>query len=300
MSYKQLILRLPDELKDKMRERLKAETPNLDDIDISPVGEQGIKFRFTIDKKTYPARLVNLPCVLETHKTNDNTTYFKSGDVGQMIIVYKDEEAYLADPAPPPLSTGPNSVKALYPDGLTPPTRNIVERKFVKARPVLGKYSKAKVNAVESQMKALQSASANVPIMEVHEEVVDFEEWMMDAEAAKVNRMEGVSYDIKGPSARDSKNVLFGSELLYHHPEVLLAAHERKDAAIPPSPKPVPKKKPMAPPVQSLSFARVPTPPVLPPPPAGATLEIGGESVMLVDEEELDGLGFDFDFSSGL
>lgn len=47
------------------------------------------RFSFTMDGKVYPARLVDLPCVLETQKTLDRSTFFKSGDVGQMLIVYK-------------------------------------------------------------------------------------------------------------------------------------------------------------------------------------------------------------------
>lgn len=42
-----------------------------------------------MDGKKYPARLVDMPCVLETQKTLDRSTFFKSGDVGQMLIVYK-------------------------------------------------------------------------------------------------------------------------------------------------------------------------------------------------------------------
>lgn len=42
-----------------------------------------------MDGKKYPARLVDMPCVLETQKTLDKRTFFKSGDVGQMLIVYK-------------------------------------------------------------------------------------------------------------------------------------------------------------------------------------------------------------------
>ncbi|CAN0495051.1 unnamed protein product, partial [Hapterophycus canaliculatus] len=47
------------------------------------------RFAFTMDGKKYPARLVDMPCVLETQKTLDKKTFFKSGDVGQMLIVYK-------------------------------------------------------------------------------------------------------------------------------------------------------------------------------------------------------------------
>lgn len=38
---------------------------------------------------TQPHNLVvNLPCVVEVHKTVDQVTLFKSGDVGQMVVVY--------------------------------------------------------------------------------------------------------------------------------------------------------------------------------------------------------------------
>ena len=38
---------------------------------------------------TYPASLVNLPTVIETHKAIDETeaTFLKSADIGQMLIV---------------------------------------------------------------------------------------------------------------------------------------------------------------------------------------------------------------------
>lgn len=35
-----------------------------------------------------PHKTVNLPCVVEVHKTVDQVTLFKSGDVGQMVVVY--------------------------------------------------------------------------------------------------------------------------------------------------------------------------------------------------------------------
>lgn len=40
-----------------------------------------------VDGEKLPMRLVDLPCVVETHKTADRVAYFKTGDVGQAIIV---------------------------------------------------------------------------------------------------------------------------------------------------------------------------------------------------------------------
>lgn len=41
-------------------------------------------FEFIFGDKRYPALLGNLPCNIETHKTFDHITYYKSGDVAQV------------------------------------------------------------------------------------------------------------------------------------------------------------------------------------------------------------------------
>ncbi len=43
-------------------------------------------FLFVYRENTYPALLLNLPSNIETHKTYDNITYYKSGDIGQVSI----------------------------------------------------------------------------------------------------------------------------------------------------------------------------------------------------------------------
>ncbi len=48
-------------------------------------------------EQVFPARLVNLPCVVEMHKTVDYVTLFKSGDIGQMVVVYSNETELLED-----------------------------------------------------------------------------------------------------------------------------------------------------------------------------------------------------------
>ncbi len=44
---------------------------------------------FTLEGESYPARLVNLPTNVETHKTVDKVTYYKSSDISQMVVVYE-------------------------------------------------------------------------------------------------------------------------------------------------------------------------------------------------------------------
>lgn len=41
-------------------------------------------FQFVYNSGSHPALLMNMPCNIETHKTFDNITFFKSGDIGQV------------------------------------------------------------------------------------------------------------------------------------------------------------------------------------------------------------------------
>ncbi|CAM9731402.1 unnamed protein product, partial [Ascophyllum nodosum] len=158
-TYRQLVLRLPDGLKQAMRERVENDI-GLVGVEFTPVKKGSRRFTFAMDDNIYPARLVDLPCVLETQKTLDRATFFKSGDVGQMLIVYKDENAYKRDESNAS-GVGPQE---LFPDGLTPPTKNVVRRRFLKARPDRRKFKRTEarfsfclyVIRVESQVLKIQ------------------------------------------------------------------------------------------------------------------------------------------------
>ena len=66
---------------------------NLEGVTCLPSSAGSTLWHFRCDGATYPARLVNLPCPVEVHKTHDHATYHKSADIGQMLIVYEDEYA---------------------------------------------------------------------------------------------------------------------------------------------------------------------------------------------------------------
>ncbi len=120
---RQLILRLPLRLADRLRSLLRSgeldgniascklvkhgnkggdqshgcnksrennETSKIIKAEKSNAGtEPGFRWVFTLEGESYPARLVNLPTNVETHKTVDKVTYYKSSDIGQMIVVYE-------------------------------------------------------------------------------------------------------------------------------------------------------------------------------------------------------------------
>ena len=76
-------------------------------VEFTPEGDTSVKqddfhsldFRCKIDDLDLPARLVNLPTIVETHNTWDRETYVKCGDVGQILLVFKDEASRTQDKA---------------------------------------------------------------------------------------------------------------------------------------------------------------------------------------------------------
>nr|GEW93163.1 transcription initiation factor TFIID subunit 7 [Tanacetum cinerariifolium] len=111
----QFILRVPPSVAERI-ERLLNESPSDDkslDLSISDNGRRGT---FTIGDDQFPASLFDLPCIVESHKTYDDSVLIKTADVGQMIMVRNE-----GDPAPEVVE---------YRHGLTPPMRDARRRRF--------------------------------------------------------------------------------------------------------------------------------------------------------------------------
>ena len=179
LMEEQCILRLPDDLAKKMRERMqKNSTQAFRDVSIETLDKKGKRMRYVkrisllilksrlslsyrtrkitrtytlkcplkgyeklnsrfalehrfhfFDGKTYDAQLLSLPCHVETYKAGDSGNYYKSQDVAQVLKVYAPGEA-------PWLLAQSNDTKTKssrnLKDGLTPPTRNIMEKRWMK------------------------------------------------------------------------------------------------------------------------------------------------------------------------
>ncbi|KAG8822942.1 hypothetical protein FRC19_004936 [Serendipita sp. 401] len=85
---------------------------------------------FHIGDTLHPAKLVDLPCILESSKTLDNKHMFKVADIGQMLVVedtiLPNEEALLS------MKKSYNPNDHLWPHGITPPLRHVRKRRFRK------------------------------------------------------------------------------------------------------------------------------------------------------------------------
>eukprot|EP01138_Halocafeteria_seosinensis_P011805 gb/GECG01012065.1/.p1 GENE.gb/GECG01012065.1/~~gb/GECG01012065.1/.p1 ORF type:complete len:537 (+),score=101.53 gb/GECG01012065.1/:1-1611(+) len=108
-------------------------------------------FEVTIQgNEKYNAVLVDLPTLVETHRTNDHKQYYKSGNISKMLYILQpgntnpSEELTIVD--------APMRDNVLN-SGLTPPTRHIVKRRFWKAhRKAQGKFSADEINHAENMI----------------------------------------------------------------------------------------------------------------------------------------------------
>ncbi|KAF3430941.1 hypothetical protein FNV43_RR25671 [Rhamnella rubrinervis] len=113
----QFILRVPPSVAERIDRLLSENASSSEDkaLDLS-FSEDGRTGNFFIGNDSFPASLLDLPCVVESFKTYDDSVLIKSADIGQMIMVREAGDA------------APDAVE--YRHGLTPPMRDARKRRF--------------------------------------------------------------------------------------------------------------------------------------------------------------------------
>lgn len=112
----QMIIRFPVDIAHKIH--LHLDDKKFEDFQIEFYDPHHATVR--IFDETYSATLVDLPTQIETHRTVDGSYLYKSADIGEMLIVH------------PQNSTPTGITDYKYSHGLTPPTKNIVEKRKAK------------------------------------------------------------------------------------------------------------------------------------------------------------------------
>ncbi|PVF98806.1 hypothetical protein CPB86DRAFT_784446 [Serendipita vermifera] len=124
---------------------------------------------FHIGDSLHPAKLVDLPCIIESQKTLDNKHMFKVSDICQMLVVedtnLPSEEALLAH------KKAFNANEFIWPHGMTPPLRHVRKRRFRK------RLNRQAIETVEQEVERLLSEEKNG----VHVEETLFEDADPDA-----------------------------------------------------------------------------------------------------------------------
>ncbi|XP_015791021.1 transcription initiation factor TFIID subunit 7 [Tetranychus urticae] len=78
-----------------------------------------------------PAKIVDLPCIIESLKTLDAKTFYKTADICQMMICKDEIEEEKPEGEESKKKDGKDK-KFLYPHGVTPPLKNVRKKRFRK------------------------------------------------------------------------------------------------------------------------------------------------------------------------
>jgi len=159
----QIVLRLPQEPSAALREAIKSGASNLKErlfIQLEPDKVSNTQYlrrgHVQFDGWNFTSRLVDLPTVMESHKTIDSKTFYKTADISQMLICKEGEGDFNDDEdesSPVKKKKDPNKVdkKYLWPHGIGPPLKNCRKRRFRKT--LKKKYVEAP--EIEKEVKRL-------------------------------------------------------------------------------------------------------------------------------------------------
>ena len=155
----QFILRIPTEPASALREAIRSGASNLKErlfIQLEPdkvSNPQHLRRgHVQFDGWNFTCRLMDLPTIIEAHKTIDKKTFYKTADICQLVIC-KEEEDFDEEESPLKKKKDPNKVdkKYLYPHGIVPPLKNCRKRRFRKT--LKKKYVEAP--EIEKEVKRL-------------------------------------------------------------------------------------------------------------------------------------------------
>jgi len=158
----QFVLRLPAEPSLALREAIKSGASNLKErlfIQLEPDKSSNTQYlrrgHVQFDGWNFTSRLVDLPTIMESHKTIDNKTFYKTADICQLLICKEGEDFDDEEDTNSPVKKkkDPNKVdkKYLYPHGIGPPLKNCRKRRFRKT--LRKKYVEAP--EIEKEVKRL-------------------------------------------------------------------------------------------------------------------------------------------------
>lgn len=153
----QFILKLPEEPAKALREIVKS-GENLKNRLMIQIDDDMRNGHVRLDSWLMHAKIVDLPTVIESLKTIDNKSFYKTADVCQMMVCKNEPDQVPAEEESPSKNKkkDPNKVdkKFLYPHGVTPPTKNARKRRFRKTL----KKKCAEAPEIEKEVKRLLRA----------------------------------------------------------------------------------------------------------------------------------------------
>ena len=220
----QFILRLPENRAEALRQAIRSGEPLSKRLTIQ--FDNDIRHgRVQFDRCSMPARLYDLPTIIESYKTLDRKNFYKTADISQILICKEDHDSdsSVNDNEEDGKKSkydklfasigGAGKREFLYPHGITPPLKNVRKRRFRKT--LKKKY--VDISEIEKEVKRLFRFDCEA--IESRYEIVEenktdkAQPLMLDNENAP-SPMEGGPMGMQ--SAENSQNIdlheLFGEE----------------------------------------------------------------------------------------
>ncbi|CAH1776455.1 unnamed protein product [Owenia fusiformis] len=125
----QFILRLPPGPAIALRREIQSGSPYLKDklsIELTPDLRHG---NVRYGGQVLNAKVMDLPSILESLKTTDRKTFYKTADVSQMLIC---SDQMFIEPDPAEMKKKEKEKKYQWGHGITPPLKNVRSRRFRK------------------------------------------------------------------------------------------------------------------------------------------------------------------------
>ncbi|XP_065160535.1 transcription initiation factor TFIID subunit 7 [Atheta coriaria] len=149
----QFILRLPHDPAQVLREAIRNNATMKDRFSVK-IEDDMRHGEVRIDHWLLPAKVVDLPTVVESLKTIDSKGFYKTADICQLLLCRYEEDA-VTDEESPQKAKKKDSIKVdkkyLWPHGITPPVKNARKRRFRKT--LKKKYVEAP--EIEKEVKRL-------------------------------------------------------------------------------------------------------------------------------------------------
>ncbi|XP_078682804.1 transcription initiation factor TFIID subunit 7-like isoform X1 [Branchiostoma floridae x Branchiostoma belcheri] len=177
-------------------------------------GSQNVKDRLSIefqadqrhatvrfDGEALSAKLVDLPCVIESHKTIDKKTLYKTNDICQMLVCSTEDQDAKEEEVDDTTQKKDKDKKFLHNHGVTPALKNVRKRRFRKT--MKKKYIESP--DVEKEVKRL---------LKVDNEAVNVR-WEVIADDENENKEQKPEVNLGGleiPSPSSSAAVVQGGE----------------------------------------------------------------------------------------
>lgn len=171
----QFILRLPSGPAAALKSVVASGVLNLKDR-LSIQIEQDMKHgTVRFDNWILPSKIVDLPCIIESHKTLDKKNFYKTADICQIMICTEESEDLNKDA----LKIDDKKIdgkdkRFIYPHGITPPLKNVRKKRFRKTL----KKKTVDVPEIEKEVKRLfrqdnEAISVRYEVVDADDEKAD-------------------------------------------------------------------------------------------------------------------------------